>query len=382
MLIRRLTTHFRFWTEGDLRKINLKHCCTCEINVITLISNQPTFFGADLLYTMINIFGSVVIFLSFNFVKLEVSPNFKKCIDDFFYQKTAPKLKGLVGSTQICQRLENHYYYATDYDTTNRIPYYSAYTLSFDKCGNRYNGWFVEPQLANKNDPSMVKINRANNKVSTFGSKQAVNVDYTGSGYDRGHLNPQLYHCETNDSRKATNTLTNIAPQVPSFNQGIWNVFETTLYDISKKYCDFVGARRYFITGVLPSNNRFIGNGRVNIPDHYWTAVCCDSSSANGALRDEGWSAGFVGENVDNSSIFIYSIQNFLPNTSPTLFADYTDQNGNTVKNCLFNPTKADNIINEIASTDDRFVKEKTSLFRRVCKAVYNVACYFVRVFG
>ncbi|CAG2206536.1 unnamed protein product [Mytilus edulis] len=211
----------------------------------------------------------------------------------------------------------------------------------------------------------MLEINKANNNIATFGSKQAVDVDYTGSGFDRGHLNPQLYHCETNDSRKATNTLTNIAPQVPSFNQGIWNKFETTLYDISKS--------------VLPSNNRFISNGRVNVPDHYWTAVCCDSSGANGALRNEGWSAGFVGGNVNNSSIFIYSIQNFLPTTSTTLFADYKDQNGNTVKNCLFNPTKADNIINEIASTDDRFIKEKTSLFSRwFAYAGHTVPYYFL----
>lgn len=330
---------------------------------------------------MMNILESVVIFLSFNFVKLEVSPKFAKC-NNFFYQNTAPILQGLVGSTQICQRLGNQYYYATEYDTKNRIPYYSAYTLSFDKCNSRIDdGWFVEPQLANQNsNPNMVQPNRAN---VAFKAKQAVTADYTNSGYDRGHLTPQLYHCETYDSRNATNTLTNAAPQVRSFNQGIWNKFENTLYDISKKYCNFVGARRYYITGVLPSNNTFISNGRVNVPDHYWTAVCCDSSGANGALRNEGWSAGFVGGNVKNSSIFIYSIQNFLPTTSTTLFADYNDQNGNTVKNCLFNQTKADNIINEIARTDDRFIKEKTSWFSRVCKHIYNGACdLYNRLFG
>ncbi|CAG2196588.1 unnamed protein product [Mytilus edulis] len=122
------------------------------------------------------------------------------------------------------------------------------------------NGWFVEPQLSNETDPSMVDISRANNNIATFGSKQAVNVDYTRSGYDRGHLNQQLYHCETNDR-----------------------------------------ARRYFITGVLQSENKFISNGRVNIPSHYWTAVCCDSSGAMGDLRKEGWSAGFIGENKNTS---------------------------------------------------------------------------------
>ncbi|VDI55645.1 Hypothetical predicted protein, partial [Mytilus galloprovincialis] len=115
-------------------------------------------------------------------------------------------------------------------------------------------------------------------------------------------------------------------------------------------------ARRYFITGVLPSNSRFISDGRVNVPDHYWTAVCCDSSGAKDDLLTEGRSAGFIGENKAVPLVSIYTIQKFLPTFSIKLFADYTDVNGNTVENCLCNRTKADSIINEIASTDTRFI--------------------------
>ncbi|CAC5405903.1 unnamed protein product [Mytilus coruscus] len=320
---------------------------------------------------------SVTIFILIQFVRLELSPNFEKCFKDFFYQETVPTLKGQSNSTQICQLLGNKYYYATNYDTNNRIPYYSAYRLSFDNCGKRYNKWFIEPQLAGKDNPNMAL---AKNKNATiYGSEQAVDNDYTNSSFDRGHLNPQMYHCETNNSRKATNTLTNIAPQNHIFNNIIWQKLENILYNISKTYCDFAGARRYFITGVLSETNRSISNGRVKVPTHYWTAVCCDSSGVNDTIRSEGWSAGFLGENANNSLIYINEIENFLANYTPRLFTDYKDQNGNIIKNCLFNSTKAFNIIDEIAATDPRFIKPiKESLTKRIFNAVYNFRSYIL----
>ncbi|XP_052074518.1 endonuclease domain-containing 1 protein-like isoform X2 [Mytilus californianus] len=309
---------------------------------------------------------SVFIFTFFKFVRLELSPDFANCRKDFFYQETAPILPELKSTTQICQKLGNKSYFATEYDTEKRIPLYSAYTLSFEKCGKRENDWFFEAKLADIDDPNMIEMDYENHnysRTSIYGSRQAVEEDFKQTDYDKGHLNPQMFHCESSDSRKATNTMTNIAPQYFLFNQNIWNMFETDLYNISKVYCSFEGARRFYITGVKPSFSDYISDGRVNVPTHYWTAVCCDSSGVKGANRSAGWSMAFKGENVKNSTIYIYTIQNFFPTDFYKLFADYTDENGNTVSNCLFNPTKADTITDEIATrTDIHYVKVKTSV--------------------
>lgn len=235
--------------------------------------------------------------------------------------------------------------------------------LSFDKCEKGNGDWYFEAQLADMKDSNMVEIDIVEHNYSStsiYGEKQAVLDDYRKTEYDKGHLNPQMFSCKS-VSKKATCTLTNIAPQNPTFNKGIWKDFETNLHKISQKYCNFENSRRYFITGVLPGNKFTKDDERVNVPTDYWTAVCCDSPNANGAWRLEGWSAAFIGNNVKESVINIYPIQHFLVNYKPKLFADFKDENGNIVENCLFNQAKADTIIKLFIDIDkERFIKTET----------------------
>eukprot|EP00752_Nemacystus_decipiens_P015583 g13906.t1 len=50
--------------------------------------------------------------------------------------------------------------------------------------------------------------------------------DYAGSGYDRGHLAPAGDHKTTQGNLTQTFLLSNMAPQIPSFNRGYWGDFE------------------------------------------------------------------------------------------------------------------------------------------------------------
>jgi len=51
----------------------------------------------------------------------------------------------------ICQRYEGSFRYATLYDTRNRIPLYSAYTIPEKGCNgtqpSRRDNWFIEPEV-------------------------------------------------------------------------------------------------------------------------------------------------------------------------------------------------------------------------------------------
>ncbi|XP_063443394.1 endonuclease domain-containing 1 protein-like [Mytilus trossulus] len=198
---------------------------------------------------------------------------------------------------------------------------------------------------------------------------QALDADYKGSGYDRGHLNPSFYHSENNLARLVTNSLTNVAPQVGDFNKGIWVKLEKSLYDAMNHSCNFAGAKRYFITGVVPSSGTTINNkGRVNVPDYFWTAMCCDSSGANDPLKNMmGWSAAFFDGNAINSSIRVYTIEDFLyylskllSSSNPKLFADFNNTE-TEIRNCLFNQTQASTMVNGIIQNNDRF--ENRSIF-------------------
>jgi endonuclease G len=54
-------------------------------------------------------------------------------------------------------------------------------------------------------------------------------ADYEGSGFDRGHLVASANQSETEIQNSETFLLSNMAPQVPGFNRGIWKDLEDSI---------------------------------------------------------------------------------------------------------------------------------------------------------
>ncbi|KAF5891417.1 endonuclease domain-containing 1 protein-like, partial [Clarias magur] len=112
------------------------------------------------------------------------------------------------------------------------MPVYSAYRFyGHARCGRR--NWFIEPQL---DDVQGGNDMTSESRVQNPGTNQALNGDYsvTVPTPDKGHLVP-VYHANTQSCADATFTLTNAAPQNPTFNRGRWRVTE-------KKVADFLTA--------------------------------------------------------------------------------------------------------------------------------------------
>lgn len=107
---------------------------------------------------------------------------------------------------------------------------------------------------------------------------QALNTDYTNSGYTRGHLAPRA-HQETQEESDATFTLTNIVPQTDKSNNKYWCQLETRLKNI-KSSCK---GSMYVITGTIPykPEEKKLINNRVYVPEYLWSAYCCPSYSPN-----------------------------------------------------------------------------------------------------
>lgn len=173
---------------------------------------------------------------------------------------------------KICQTLNNNVpYYATYYDTNNKIPVYSAYTFEGIMGCTRTNAWYIEPQLDDNNASPDMKLEK-DVKKQGLGDYQALNKDYIKSGHDRGHLEP-VFQANSQGCADATFTLTNAAPQNPSFNRGQWRVLEEKMAKILSDQCLPKNYIVYIVTGVVPGNNKI--NNRVNVPSHFWTAYCC-----------------------------------------------------------------------------------------------------------
>lgn len=150
-------------------------------------------------------------------------------------------------------------------------------------------------------------------------AKQAVDDDYSHTGYDRGHLNPNSYQCGR--GRTATFTLTNSAPMDACFNRVHWKEWEAAVIQILKDQdpagtAYLVTGTAYRVTGTVPSAlNRIPRWGifddpserdynRVTVPTHIWTAVCYDHPD-----EEESFSFGYIGVNKPNGIIKVESVQ-------------------------------------------------------------------------
>ncbi|KAJ8396269.1 hypothetical protein AAFF_G00018460 [Aldrovandia affinis] len=192
---------------------------------------------------------------------------------------------------QICQRHDNIYEFATLYDTTNRIPVYSAYKyFGRTPCTRRPGNWFIEPQLdIPGGSPNMSP------EGPNIGQKQALNMDYINSGYHKGHLYP-VFQVRKQCTADATFTLTNGAPQVPNFNQGAWKKIEREIAEVLSTNQKCKGNPVYVVTGTVPGN--ILMNGWVNIPSYFWSAYCCLDNNNVPQISN-----GYIGMNVIHSKV-------------------------------------------------------------------------------
>jgi len=107
-------------------------------------------------------------------------------------------------------------------------------------------------------------------------SKSADWRNYKNSGYDRGHLCPAGDRQFNYDAFHETFLTSNISPQDPKFNAGIWNSLEQKVRFWAEKY-DGV----YVITGgILEEGLLTIGDERVSVPKRFYKIVV-DATGGN-----------------------------------------------------------------------------------------------------
>jgi endonuclease G len=99
--------------------------------------------------------------------------------------------------------------------------------------------------------------------------RSADDKDYQGSGYDRGHLASAEDMSWSRESMEESFYYSNMSPQVPAFNRGVWRRLEELVRYWSAAY-DSV----YVVTGpILTSELPTIGSDNVSVPRYYYKAV-------------------------------------------------------------------------------------------------------------
>lgn len=93
---------------------------------------------------------------------------------------------------------------------------------------------------------------------------RVTDSDFTGSGYDRGHMCPSADRTRTVADNSATFLMTNMVPQLAANNQGPWEEFESYLRTVAQG-----GNEIYIVSGVV-GNIGTIASGRVTVPQYTW----------------------------------------------------------------------------------------------------------------
>lgn len=107
---------------------------------------------------------------------------------------------------------------------------------------------------------------REDYKVKTGSASQS---DYKGSGYDRGHLAPAADFKWSSTAMSESFYMSNMSPQHPSFNRGIWKKLEGSV----RNWADDNG-EIYVVTGpILSGSFSTVGSNQVSIPNYYYKVI-------------------------------------------------------------------------------------------------------------
>lgn len=93
--------------------------------------------------------------------------------------------------------------------------------------------------------------------------------DYSGEPYDRGHLVPGADNRADDITMSESFFLTNMVPQVPNNNRGIWRILESKVRDEA-----LTGKDIYVVSGTIyEPGYKTIGPGHVGVPTKLWKVV-------------------------------------------------------------------------------------------------------------
>jgi endonuclease G len=228
--------------------------------------------------------------------------------------------------TSTTGQIITHSYYSLSYSATNKQAEWVIYELT------KYN--LLNGSIARTDnfriDP-LVKTGSASLK------------DYKGSGYDRGHLVPAGDMKINTTAMSETFYLSNISPQAPSFNRGIWKELEAQVRDWAGEYDSL-----YIVTGgILKYSIGTIGPDSVTIPKYYYKIILNYTKKNKKAIA-------FILPNeqgLQELSDYVVSIDSIESLTGIDFFPNLPDslenvlENKIKIKNWYFSPT------NSIATT-------------------------------
>ncbi len=148
------------------------------------------------------------------------------------------------------------------------------YTLSYNEQFEQAN-WvcyvLTDSMVVNGGEERSNKF-KIDKLVATGSAKSS---DYTKSGYDRGHLCPAADMGFNPVAMEESFMMSNISPQTPDFNRGIWKTLETSVRNWAKQERQII-----VVTGpIFKDNKGSIGQDEVAVPGYFFKIIFDDTDS-------------------------------------------------------------------------------------------------------
>ena len=198
------------------------------------------------------------------------------------------------------------------YSNDDQIVQHEAYTLKYNESYEQAE--WVAYQLTASETVSLYERSDDFKEDPLVTTASANDNDYAGSGYDRGHLAPAADMGWSEKSMIESFYYSNMSPQDPSFNRGIWKRLEELVRDWAVEYDTL-----YVVTGpVLKSGLKTIGANKVAVPEYYYKVIYTYSNSAHNAigfvLKNEGSKDALYNHAVSIDSVEQFTGLNFYTN--------------------------------------------------------------------
>lgn len=150
---------------------------------------------------------------------------------------------------------------------SNQILTYSQFSLSYNEQHEQAD-WvaytLTEEEVVMKQD--RCNCFKSDKQIIT---KSAAKSDYGSTGFDLGHLSPAADNNLSALANEESFLMSNISPQTPTFNRGVWKSLETWVREQAELHSVL-----YVVTGPVFSNNLgTLGKNEVTIPGYFYKVI-------------------------------------------------------------------------------------------------------------
>ncbi len=164
------------------------------------------------------------------------------------------------------------------YDDNDVYIKHFAYSLIYNE-EHEQADWVAYELLKSETIPNFKRTNRFIVDTMIY-TGTATNSDYLHSGYDKGHLAPAADMTWNLQAMKESFYFSNISPQLPGFNRGIWKKLEMNVRDWAQTHnCLYITSGPIFM-----NSDQRIGKNNVTIPSHFYKTILIYNDSIQEAI--------------------------------------------------------------------------------------------------